>query len=112
MSRALRLCRTLTLIVCASFACTVLAQQRGNRIVSPEVGKDNKVTFRIQAPKATAVTVQGDWGSEKLTKDENGLWSVAVGPLTPDYYSYTFSVDGVKTLDPVNPTIKQGLSGN
>jgi enterochelin esterase family protein len=35
---------------------------------------------------------------------------VTVGPLTPDSYSYAFTVDGVRTLDPVNPTIKQGIA--
>jgi enterochelin esterase family protein len=33
-----------------------------------------------------------------------------VGPLAPDFYSYSFVVDGVKTVDPKNPTIKQGIS--
>jgi enterochelin esterase family protein len=83
------------------------------RLVSPEVGADKKVTFRISAPKASEVTVRGDWmtgGPEKLTKDDKGVWSVTVGPLTPDFYSYVFLVDGVRTLDPVNPTIKQGIA--
>jgi enterochelin esterase family protein len=71
------------------------------------------VTFRIQAPKAEEVTLRGDWmegAPEKLAKDENGLWSITVGPLTPDYYSYAFTVDGVKTIDPRNASIKQGVS--
>jgi len=29
--------------------------------------------------------------------------------LTPDYYSYSFTVDAVKTIDPRNATIKQGI---
>jgi enterochelin esterase family protein len=80
---------------------------------SPEVGADHTVTFRIQAPKASEVTLRGDWMSgapEKLSKDDSGMWSVTVGPLTPDYYSYAFNVDGVKTVDPRNATIKQGVS--
>jgi enterochelin esterase family protein len=72
------------------------------------------VTFRIRAPKASAVTVGGDWtgtsGPAKLDKNNEGLWSVTVGPLVPDFYSYAFSVDGVKTIDPSNPTIKQGIN--
>jgi enterochelin esterase family protein len=83
------------------------------RLVSPEVGADRKVTFRISAPKATEVMIRGDWmtgAPEKLTQDEKGVWSVTVGPLTPDFYSYAFLVDGVRTLDPVNPTIKQGIA--
>jgi enterochelin esterase-like enzyme len=82
------------------------------RLVSPEVHADKKVTFRIRAPKATEVTFRGDWmtgAPQKLEKDEKGIWSVTVGPLTPDFYSYAFSVDGVHTLDPANPTLKQGI---
>ncbi len=58
---------------------------------STEVSTDNKVTFRIYAPKAGEVSVSGDFGAGgKLTKDEKGVWSITVGPFTPDFYSYTF----------------------
>jgi enterochelin esterase family protein len=83
------------------------------RLVSPEVQPDKKVTFRIRAPKATEVTLRGDWmtgAAEKLTRDDQGVWSVTLGPLTPDFYSYAFTVDGVRTLDPSNATIKQGIT--
>ena len=105
----------LSLCTLAGFAGTPTTAQQPKkelplRVVSPEVHADKRVTFRINAPKATEVTVYGDWmtGEEKLTKDENGVWSVTVGPLAPDFYSYAFTVDGVRTLDAVNPTIKQG----
>jgi len=88
------------------------APERGPAI-SPEVLPDHRVTFRIQAPKASEVTLRGDWmegiASEKLSKDDHGVWSVTIGPLTPDFYSYSFTVDGVKTLDPQNAVIKQGV---
>ena len=45
-----------------------------------------------------------------MTKDDEGVWSITVGPLTPDFYSYAFNVDGVRTVDPKNAMIKQGLS--
>jgi enterochelin esterase family protein len=97
------------------------AAQRGprptspnDRLVSPEVLPDKKVTFRIYAPKATEVFLRGDWmtGGEptRLTKDNDGVWSVTVGPLVPDFYSYLFAVDSVRTLDPKNASIKQGLA--
>jgi enterochelin esterase family protein len=98
------------------FAAALAAQpprQQAPPLVSPEVHPDKKVTFRISAPKAAEVTVRGDWmtgAPEKLTKDDKGVWSVTLGPLTPDYYSYAFTVDGVRTLDPRNPTIKQGIA--
>jgi enterochelin esterase family protein len=78
---------------------------------STEVAPDRKVTFRIYAPKADEVSVNGDFGQGgKMTKDEKGVWSLTVGPLAPDYYSYTFHVDGVRTIDPKNAMIKPGVS--
>jgi enterochelin esterase family protein len=46
-----------------------------------------------------------------LAKDAQGVWSITVGPLPADVYSYAFTVDGVKTLDPKNAGIKQGIRG-
>jgi len=72
---------------------------------------DNNVRLSIYAPKATEITVIGDYakvyGADKLTKADNGVWSVTVGPLTPDIYTYDFTVDGVRTLDPKNPQYKE-----
>ena len=113
--------RTLVLLALGTLAgfvdtATVAQQPKKEaapRVVSPEVHADKKVTFRINAPKATEVAVRGDWmtgPAEKLAKDEKGVWSVTIGPLAPDFYSYAFTVDGVRTLDPANPTIKQGVA--
>lgn len=75
---------------------------------------DKRVAIQIYAPKASEVTVSGDFLSGgkpiSLTKNEQGVWSTTVGPLRPDYYSYTLMVDGVRTMDPKNPIIKQGIS--
>ena len=81
----------------------------GSNIRSVEVSSDHKVTFRIYAPKADEVSVAGDFGNSKMEKDDKGVWFTTVGPLTPDYYTYTFRVDGVQTVDPRNPMIKPGL---
>ena len=81
---------------------------------SPEVMPDHRVTFRIYAPKASEVSVAGDWITQgrgtggKLEKDDKGVWSITVGPLVPDFYCYSFTVDGVRTIDPKNAFIKQG----
>ncbi|MBN2588691.1 MAG: esterase family protein [Sedimentisphaerales bacterium] len=84
--------------------------------VSPEIHLDNKVTFRISAPQANQVTVSGDWGTgftrEEMAKDEDGLWSVTVGPLKPEFYGYAFNVDGVQVLDPANSQIKRDGTRN
>ena len=81
-------------------------------LVSPEVQADRRVTFRLRAAKAGEVTLRGDWmpaqTREKMTKDESGAWSVTVGPLAPDIYSYSLSIDGVTTIDPRNPNVKLG----
>ena len=83
-------------------------------LVSTEVAPDRKVTFRIYAPKASEVRLRGDWmesiATEPLAKDDVGVWSATVGPLAPDFYNYWFVVDGVKTVDPKNPVIKQGIN--
>ena len=82
--------------------------------VSPEVLPDLRVAFRIYAPKATAVTVRGDWMETPapltLVKGADGLWEGTTEPLVADFYSYSFTVDGVRTLDPKNALIKQGIS--
>ena len=72
---------------------------------SAEVSPDGRVTFRLSAPKATEVTVSGNWENGRglaMTKDASGIWTVTTGPLPPEIWTYTLSVDGVSTLDPGN----------
>src|SRR6266513_3224117 len=75
---------------------------------SPEVHADRTVTFRVRATKAAEVIVSGEWpgGTTQMTKDDSGVWSVTIGPLEPDVYGYTFSIDGFRALDPVNSGMK------
>ena len=47
-------------------------------------------------------------GAQALQKGDDGVWSVTLGPLHPAIYSYTFRIQGVSVLDPVNPMIKRG----
>ena len=106
--RAFALCMLLL-----STAVTAAAQTPPP-VVSPEVSADGKVTFRIYAPKAGEVTLRGDWmegpGTLTLVKGADGVWAGTAGPLAADYYSYSFTVDGVRTLDPRNAFIKQGVT--
>ena len=85
---------------------------RGNppAFSSPEVSADRRLTLRFLAPEAKSVSVNGelDGRVHQLTKGDNGVWSVTIGPLPPDIYTYAFSVDGVTALDPRNPNIKYG----
>jgi enterochelin esterase family protein len=78
---------------------------QGPRVVSPEILPDKRVSFRLLAPKAGAVVLNGNWDSGlniPMTKDDQGIWSVTVGPLGAQLWGYSFSVDGVKVLDPGN----------
>ena len=77
-------------------------------VVSPEVHPDNRITFRLRAANAREVAVSIEGSSEPLAmqKDEQGVWSVTSAPLAPDFYGYSFDVDGVAMLDPSNYRIK------
>lgn len=85
---------------------------RRQRIISPEILPDSRVTFRLFAPEANEVVLTGEWMSgpgtnEKLTKSDSGLFSVTVGPLKPELYSYAFTVDGVRITDPSNVQVRR-----
>lgn len=84
----------------------------GASAAEPQVSDNGDVTFNIKALNATQVTVMGEfrWGQDPLPlqKSASGMWSVTVKGLTPDFYDYSFFVDGVRTVDPSNPLIKQG----
>jgi len=79
-------------------------------IVSPEVHSDHTVTFRLRSPNAQKVEMNIEGiGNFDLQKGAEGVWSYTSKPLAPDIYGYSFSVDGVSTLDPMNPQIKPNL---
>ena len=78
-------------------------------VISPEVLDDHTVIFRLKAPDVSKVLLVGTmWVGEEarkqvpFTKDENGMWTLKIGPLKPDIYLYYFIIDGVKVIDPNN----------
>ncbi len=77
---------------------------------SPEVAAERRVTFRLRAPNAKEVFVAPE-GSPRLPmqRDEAGVWSVTTAPLEPDFYGYSFIVDGARVLDSVNGLIKSNM---
>ncbi len=91
----------------------VHAQPRA-RMVSPEVHADRSVTFRLRAPEASKVEIRGEFpqGRKALAKDEQGQWSVKIGPIEPGIHAYSFHIDGVQGIDPANPNIKIALRPN
>jgi enterochelin esterase family protein len=83
-------------------------------LVSPEVRADRTVTFRLKAPQADNAELAGQivqnlsGDSPEMTKTEDGIWTITVGPLEPNIYSYAFSIAGARFPDPANPMLKLG----
>lgn len=86
---------------------------------SPEINADKSVTFRFASPGVESVEVTGDFlptkkvstpygeydapGTASLTQNAAGVWEYTTSsPLSPELYSYTFIVDGVRMTDPCN----------
>ena len=79
-----------------------------SEVVSPEVHKDGRVTFRLHAPGAGGVGVKVQFASDVqlMAKEGDGLWSVTLGPAEPEIYEYNFVVDGLPVTDPANRWVK------
>lgn len=99
--------RILVTIFCLSLFFGSFAQELANfmgsaPIVSPEI-TNSGITFRISAPYADNVKLNGSWGaSVEMTKSANGVWSVTIPTPTPELYTYSFNVDGISYNDPAN----------
>jgi 1,4-alpha-glucan branching enzyme len=81
-------------------------------VVSPDVQADRRVTFRLYAPQAdnvrlTGSDIPGNGPGAAMTKGENGVWEVTLGPIDPGAYRYTFNVGGVPIIDPRNPSTSE-----
>ena len=99
-----------------------MAQQAlfgGKMPVSPEINKDNTVTFRCVAPEAQKVQITGDFlptktidtpmgkydapGTADLVKGADGVWTFTTAtPLKPELYTYNMLVDGATVNDRLN----------
>ncbi len=104
------------------FSISGLAQQAlwsGKSLISPEINSDKTVTFRLDAPQANKVELQGEFlpavkmeagghslqgpGKAELTKGKDGVWEFTTAQtLASELYTYTFFVDGVQITDPNN----------
>ncbi|SEB56604.1 alpha/beta hydrolase-fold protein [Terriglobus roseus] len=80
-------------------------------VVSPEVHPDGTVTLRYEAAgaKAVTVTIEGNPKPIALTQNASGVWETTTTPMTPEFYGYTFAVDGKRALDPHNATVRPNL---
>lgn len=106
------------LLLC-TFSYAQQALWGGTSVISPEIHENNTVTFRLKAPKAVKVQVTGDFlpiqkiktqsgefeGPDvvDLKEGKDGVWEYTTpNPLSPELYSYSFIVDGLKVMDPGN----------
>ena len=82
-------------------------------IQSHQVNTDGSLTFRYQNGGAAKVSVDTDAAMQPLAmqRDGKGLWTVTTPPLAPEHYGYSFVVDGVEQLDPLNHVIRPNLIG-
>jgi len=78
----------------------------GPAVRSPEVSADGRVTFRLRAPNAKEVYVNGAGPRLAMVRNDQGVWSATTDALKPDIYSYSFSVDGLTINDPGDPLFK------
>jgi enterochelin esterase family protein len=82
------------------------------QFASLEVASDRRITLRIAAPQAQAVRlsatdIPGVGQGAEMTKGQNGVWETTVGPVPAGAYRYRFTVDGVATMDPRNPSTSE-----
>jgi hypothetical protein len=79
-------------------------------VISPEVHADRTVTFRLRAPNAQEVLL-GREGAQRVAmqKGSEGIWTYTTDALEPDFYGYSFVVDGVSLVDPSNSVLKPNL---
>ena len=82
-------------------------------IHSHEVSSNGAITFRYQNAAAAKVEVATDAAMQPLPmqKDSSGLWSVTSPPVAAEPYVFSFFVDGVTQLDPLNHTIRPNIVG-
>lgn len=87
------------------------AQQHPPVIQSPDVQNDGRVTFRYFDPDAhnVAVNLEGEAKPIAMQKDQQGVWTATTSTLAPELYGYSFDVDGMHRLDPMNSEIKPNL---
>ena len=74
----------------------------------PRIHPDLRVTFKLRAPNAKAVQLQGGdglvRGSLDLQRGDDGVWTVTTPPAIAGFHYYWFLLDGVTVNDPASET--------
>lgn len=123
--------KRLTILAAGLLMCVMSFAQQAlwgvPQVISPEIHDNNTVTFRLKAPKAVKVQVTGDFlptqkiktpygefdapGFADLTEGKDGLWEYTTSnQLKPELYSYSFIVDGLRTIDPNNVYLNRDVA--
>jgi len=103
--------KAINLLLLTFFALFASGQFRMQKpILSPEIKPDNTITFRIFAPEAKTVKLNGNWmpgwGTQfEMVRNDTGMFELTIDQLPSEMYTYAFYVDGVKTIDPNNATV-------
>jgi enterochelin esterase-like enzyme len=67
----------------------------------PRILPDNRVVFRVQAPRANQVQINLG-RTYDMQKDEIGVWTVTTAPQDPGFHYYLLVIDGVSVADPAS----------
>ncbi len=123
--------KRLTILAAGLLMCVMSFAQQAlwgvPQVISPEIHDNNTVTFRLKAPKAVKVQVTGDFlptqkiktpygefdapGFADLTEGKDGIWEYTTSnQLKPELYSYSFIVDGLRTIDPNNVYLNRDVA--
>lgn len=74
----------------------------------PKISADNSVHFRLRAPDADKVQIQGGDGlcpkPLDLARDTAGNWDITIPSAGPGFHYYWFIVNGVRVNDPGSDT--------
>ncbi len=113
-------------LVLSHIAFTQEALFNAADLKSPEINADKTVTFRFFAPKADSVFITGDFlptmkvksrfglvdvpKPALMQKDAKGVWTFTSDALAPELYSYSFTVDGLRSIDPNNPFLNRDVA--
>jgi enterochelin esterase-like enzyme len=111
----------LLILLFGMIAGSTTAQQAlvgSSPITSPEIHDDQTVTFRLLAPNAKEVRFLGDWmplegfsrATEAMVKGDSGVWSYITKVLPSDLFTYSFIVDGLRTIDPNNTYVVRDVA--
>jgi enterochelin esterase family protein len=85
---------------------------RGAALKSPDIAADGRVTFRLRAPNAKEIIVSLGQTRLAMQKDEQGVWSATSDVLAPNYYTYSFVVDGTTINDSANRRVETSFGSS